>query len=53
VAKEDIGLLSGLGFQIERLDNLTHLLRSKDRRTALGILLQPSESPGPGTERGR
>ena len=43
--KRNDGLLSALGFQIERLDNLTGLLRSGNRRTALAIMLHDSESP--------
>jgi hypothetical protein len=36
-------LLAGLGFEIERLDNLTLLLRGGERRAALAILLDPAE----------
>jgi hypothetical protein len=35
--------LAGLGFEIERLDNLTLLLRGGERRAALAILLDPAE----------
>ena len=44
-------LLTALGFQVERLDNLTSLLRSGDRRTALAVLLRDTESPDTGTAR--
>jgi hypothetical protein len=44
-------LLSGLGFKIERLDNLTFLLRGGDRRAALAVLLDPVEIPEAGTAR--
>ena len=47
----DRDLLSALGFRIERLDNLTSLLRRADRRTALAVLLRDTESPEAGTER--
>lgn len=51
VGKQGQELLTGLGFRVERLDNLTHLLRSGDKRTALGVLLDQSESPESGAER--
>ncbi len=38
-------LLAALGFRIERLDNLTSLLRSGTRRTALAIMLHQGETP--------
>ncbi len=44
-------LLTALGFSIERLDNLTDLLRSKDQRTALAVMLRETESPEAGTAR--
>lgn len=44
-------LLTGLGFHVERLDNLTLLLRAEDRRTALAVLLEPAEVPEAGTAR--
>ena len=43
--KRNRELLSALGFRIERLDNLTSLLRSGTRRTALAIMLHDSETP--------
>ncbi len=44
-------MLSALGFQIERLDNLTNLLRSGDRRVALAVLLRESETAESGNAR--
>jgi hypothetical protein len=44
-------LLAGLGFKVERLDNLTLLLRGGERRTALAVLLDPAEVPEAGTLR--
>ena len=43
--KRNRELLSALGFRIERLDNLTSLLRSGTRRAALAIMLHDSETP--------
>ena len=43
--KRNKNLLLALGFRIERLDNLTSLLRSGTRRTALAIMLHDSETP--------
>lgn len=51
LGRRDRDLLSALGFQVERLDNLTELLRSGDRRTALAIVLRETESPEGGTAR--
>ena len=51
LGKRDGDLLSALGFHVERLDNLTSLLRSGDRRTALAVMLRESESPEAGTAR--
>lgn len=44
-------LLTGLGYKIERIDNLTLLLRGGDKRTALAVLLDPSEIPEASTSR--
>jgi len=44
-------LLSGLGFTVERLDNLTLLHRGKVRRSALAVLVDPSELPEAGVPR--
>jgi hypothetical protein len=44
-------LLSGLGFTVERLDNLTLLLRGKARRSALAVLVDPKEIPEAGAPR--
>ena len=43
--KREERLLTALGFRVERLDNLTSLLRSGPRRTALAIMLHESETP--------
>ena len=51
LGKRDNDLLRALGFQIERLDNLTSLLRSGTRRTALAVLLRESESAETGAAR--
>jgi len=37
-------LLEALGFSVEKLDNLTSVLRSNDRKTALAVMLQEQES---------
>lgn len=44
-------LLSALGFSVEPLDNLTSLLRSQGRRTALAVMLRESEAAEAGSER--
>jgi hypothetical protein len=44
-------LLGKLGYSIERLDNLTLLLRGGERRVALAILLDQSEAPESGLAR--
>lgn len=49
--RSDRDLLDALGFRIEKLDNLTDLLRSGDRRTALAVMLRDTESPEAGTAR--
>jgi hypothetical protein len=51
VARRGQDLLSGLGFTVERLDNLTLLLRGKVRRSALAVLVDPSEIPEAGVPR--
>ncbi|MGE0502052.1 MAG: hypothetical protein AB7I79_15300 [Rhizobiaceae bacterium] len=38
-------LLKRLGYSVERIDNLTHLLKGRDRRLALAVLLDRSEIP--------
>jgi hypothetical protein len=50
-ARKGHDLLAGLGFKVERLDNLTLLLRGGDRRAALAVLLDPAEIPEAGTVR--
>lgn len=44
-------LLSALGFALERHDGLTWTLRSKDRKTALAVMLDQSESAEAGNLR--
>ena len=51
VGKRDQELLEALGFKIERLDNLTSLLRSGGTRTALAVMLRDTESPESGSDR--
>ena len=51
VGRRRESLLTSLGFQIERLDNLTSLLRARDGRIALAVMLRETESPEAGTER--
>lgn len=50
-ARKGQDLLGALGFKVERLDNLTLLLRGGARRAALAILLDPAELPEAGTAR--
>ncbi len=49
--KRDGDLLGALGFRVEHLDNLTSLLRSKDRRAALAVMLRENESAEAGSAR--
>lgn len=51
VGRKGQELLAGLGFKIERLDNLTWLLRGGERRAALAVLLDPAEIPEAGAAR--
>ncbi|CAN1504519.1 hypothetical protein MCEGE14_00607 [Burkholderiaceae bacterium] len=51
VNKKGVDLLGGLGYSIERIDNLTNLLRSGDKRTALAVMLQEGELEEAGAER--
>ena len=51
LGKRDNELLRALGFRVERLDNLTSLLRAGTRRTALAVLLRESESAETGAAR--
>ena len=37
-------LLKKLGFHITRLDSLTYILKSRDKKRALAVLLEPSEN---------
>ena len=49
--KRDRDLLVALGYRIERVDNLTSLLRNRESRVALAVLLKDSESPEAGAAR--
>ena len=51
IGKRGNSLLRSLGFTIERIDNLTSVLRSGNRRTALAVLLRDSETPEAGVAR--
>ena len=51
LGRRDDALLKALGFRVERIDNLTYLLRGGDRRTALAVLLREGESPEAGNDR--
>ena len=51
LTKRDDELLDALGFSIERLDNLTALLRSAERRTALAVMLRENEAAETGSDR--
>ncbi|TIL94647.1 MAG: hypothetical protein E5Y73_11085 [Mesorhizobium sp.] len=42
-------LLRRLGYTVERLDNMTHILRGADRRLALAVLLDRTEVPEAGS----
>ncbi|RWO41346.1 MAG: hypothetical protein EOS11_18380 [Mesorhizobium sp.] len=42
-------LLRRLGYTVERLDNMTHVLRGADRRLALAVLLDRTEVPEAGS----
>ncbi len=51
LGKTNSELLGALGFHIERIDNLTSLLHSGDRRLALAVMLRDSEVPEIGAQR--
>ena len=51
VVQRDKALLSALGFRIEEIDNLTCLLCSDDKSTALAVMLRKDESHEAATER--
>lgn len=51
IGSEGQQLLQKLGYSIDRLDNLTLLLRGGDRRRALAVLLDQTEVPEAGTAR--
>jgi hypothetical protein len=44
-------LLRRLGFTVERLDNMTQLLKGADRRLALAVLLEQTDTPEAGSPR--
>lgn len=44
-------LLGRLGFSVERLDNMTQLLKGADRRLALAVLLDRNDAPEAGSPR--
>ena len=43
--RKGLDLLKGLGFQVENCDRVTSILRSKDRKVAIAVLLNRDESP--------
>ena len=47
----DHDLIEALGYEAERLDNLTFLLRGNNKRTALAVLLREDEAPEAGADR--
>ena len=51
LGRRDQELIEALGFAVEKLDNLTYLLRGNNRRTALAVLLHENESPEAGADR--
>ena len=51
LGRRDGELIEALGFRVEKLDNLTFLLRGNNRRAALAVLLREDESPEAGAER--
>ncbi len=44
-------MLTALGFKVQRLDNLTNVLRSGERSVALAVMLRESETAETGTAR--
>ena len=44
-------LLTALGYTVERLDNMTQLLKGRDRRLALAVLLERTDTPESGNPR--
>ena len=51
LGRRDQELIEALGFAVEKLDNLTYLLRGNNRRNALAVLLRENESPEAGADR--
>jgi hypothetical protein len=48
---EGQALLQRLGYSVEKLDNMTHVLKGADRRLALAVLLDRSEVPEAGSQK--
>jgi len=44
-------LLGALGYSVEPLDKVTHILKAKNHKTAVAILLNEQESPEAGSQR--
>ena len=51
LGKSGRDLIAALGFEVERLDNLTALLRSQHGRAALAVMLDETEVPEAGAAR--
>ena len=51
VNKKDSEILSALGFKVERLDNITNILRGNDEKTALAVMLNEGEMEESGNTR--
>lgn len=51
LGKQGEDFLRGLGFTLEGYDGLTSFLKSRDRKTALAVLLNQAESPEAGSAR--
>ena len=49
--KKGSEILSALGFKVERLDNLTNILRGNDEKTALAVMLNEGEMEESGNTR--
>jgi hypothetical protein len=45
VGRRGKDLLTGLGFQVESHDRVVSILRARDRKVAVAVLLNPSEAP--------
>lgn len=51
INKKDSEVLSALGFKVERLDNVTSILRGNDEKTALAVMLNEGEMEESGNKR--